>query len=99
MLKNRKLIGDTLSIMARLKIAVNEDVLRILKLSLSKESERKDVGTDIDYCELPMSSDEVSQLVDVLFDAETDFAPKGLGSGSEEDECRGREANKSRKNH
>ena len=90
MLKKKQLIKDTLMIIDRLKIDVTEDILQMLKWSLSEESYSGEVNHD--YCELPISGDEVDRLVDVLFDAEAEYAPKGLGLGSEEDERRGKDA-------
>lgn len=90
MLKKRKLVEDTLITIDRLKIEVDEGFLRMLEQSLSQDSDSRE--SDLDYCELPVSSEEIDRLVDTLFDAETEYAPRGLGIGSEEEERRGREA-------
>ena len=70
MLKKRKLIEETLTAVARLNIAINEDLLRALQASLSKEAESKRISLDSDYCELSISTDEVDHLVEILFDVE-----------------------------
>lgn len=92
MLKKRKLIEETLTAVARLDIAINEDLLRALQASLPKEVESKGTSLDSDYCEVSISNDEVNHLVEILFDVEADYATKGLGVGSDEDERRAREA-------
>lgn len=90
MIKKRKLIKDTLKIVKRLNIALNGDVLQKLELSLLQNSNNKEINPL--SCELLASENEIHELIDSLFDAETDYAPKGLGLGSEDDERRAAEA-------
>ncbi len=92
MLKKRELIKETISVIEKLGVSDNEKLIQALRTSLLSKIESGVIEPDSTYCELPMSNDELNRLVEILFDIETDLAPKGLGVGFEEDARRGRDA-------
>jgi len=92
MIKRKQLIEQTLKVLTDNSVDIDDGILRLLKSSLATEMVKEKNSTDSVYCEVLMSSSESDQLIDALFDLEADFAPKGLGYGSEEDLCRERSA-------
>lgn len=92
MFRKKRLIKETVTLVERLGIDLSENLIQALRRSLSTDARGKADAFGSELCDLKLTQADIDQLVDELFDSETDFAPKGLRATSGKDAFRARQA-------